>query len=134
MKKTGLKPGGPLSRSSSKGPKRGPVSAASREQRAKAAEENCLACGAGRASGRYIDPAHLCARSLGGCDDALCVVPLCRVAGGGGCHPAFDEGRLDLAPFLEPACRAEVAHCVGHMGLYGALRRISGRNYGERAA
>ena len=62
-------------------------------------------------------------RSLGGCGDALCVVPLCR-----SCHRDYDQGRLDLLPHLESAWRAQVAHAVGHVGLIGALRRISGRN------
>ena len=68
-----------------------------------------------------IDPAHLIPRSLGGCGDPLCVVPLCRR-----CHRAYDRGELDLLPYLEPAWRAQLAHAVGHVGLIGALRRISG--------
>jgi hypothetical protein len=60
--------------------------------------------------------------SLGGCGDPLCVAPLCRTP----CHRAYDEGRLDLLPHLEPAWRAQLAHAVGHVGLIGALRRISG--------
>ena len=70
---------------------------------------------------RRIDPAHLIPRSLGGCGDPLCVVPHCR-----SCHRAYDEGRLDLLPHLEPAWRAQLAHAVGHVGLIAALRRISG--------
>ena len=69
-----------------------------------------------------IDPAHLIPRSLGGCGDPLCVVPLCRR-----CHRAYDRGELDLLPHLEPAWRAQLAHAVGHVGLIGALRRIGGR-------
>jgi hypothetical protein len=74
-------------------------------------------CGADR----RIDPAHLIPWSLGGCGDALCVTALCRR-----CHRAYDRGELDLLPYLEPAWRAQLAHAVGHMGLIGALRRISG--------
>jgi hypothetical protein len=48
------------------------------------------------------------------------VVPACRR-----CHRAYDTGRLDLLPYLEPAWRAQLAHAVGHVGLIGALRRIS---------
>ena len=77
----------------------------------------CIVCGADR----RIDPAHLIPRSLGGCGDALCVVPLCRT-----CHRAYDRGELDLLPYLEPGWRAQLAHAVGHVGLIGALRRISG--------
>jgi len=91
--------------------------AASDQQRAAVAGRPCVACG----TTRRIDPAHLIPRSLGGCDDPLCVVPACRV-----CHRAYDQGRLDLLPHLEPAWRAQLAHAVGHVGLIGALRRISG--------
>jgi hypothetical protein len=54
------------------------------------------------------------------------VVPLCRR-----CHGAYDRGDLDLLPYLEPAWRAQLAHAVGHLGLIGALRRVSGHR--ERA-
>jgi hypothetical protein len=39
---------------------------------------------------------------------------------------AHDRGELDLLPYLELAWRAQLAHAVGHVGLVGALRRISG--------
>jgi hypothetical protein len=81
------------------------------------AGRRCVGCG----SEQRIDPAHLIPRSLGGCGDALCVVPLCRC-----CHRAYDSGELDLLAHLEPAWRAQLAHAVGHVGLIGALRRISG--------
>jgi len=69
-----------------------------------------------------IDPAHLVPRSLGGCDDALCVIALRRT-----CHRRYDSGELILVANLEPRHRAEAAHAVEHVGLAGALRRISGR-------
>ncbi len=69
-----------------------------------------------------VTPAHLAARARGGCDDAPCVVPLCWRH-----HRAFDTGRLDLLPYLEPRWRAEIAHAVAHLGLVGALRRLTGR-------
>jgi hypothetical protein len=65
--------------------------AATERQRAAVAGRPCIVCGAERG----IDPAHLIPRSLGGCGDALCVVPACRP-----CHRAYDEGRLDLLPDL----------------------------------
>jgi hypothetical protein len=98
--------------------------AASDQQRAAVAGRACIVCG----TTRRIDPAHLIPRSLGGCADALCVAPLCRV-----CHRAYDAGRLDLLPHLEPAWRAQVAHAVGHVGLIGALRRIGGTRLTEEA-
>jgi hypothetical protein len=92
--------------------------AATDAQRAAVAGRRCIVCGT---EGR-VDPAHLIPRSLGGCGDALCICPLCRR-----CHRAYDRGELDLLPYLEPAWRAQLAHAVGHVGLVGALRRISGR-------
>jgi hypothetical protein len=92
--------------------------AATDAQRAAVAGRVCVVC----RSGHRVDPAHLIPRSLGGCGDALCVVPACRR-----CHRAYDRGELDLLPYLEPAWRAQLAHAVGHVGLIGALRRISGR-------
>ena len=86
-------------------------------QRAAVAGRTCVVCGANQ----RIDPAHLIPRSLGGCGDRLCVVPLCRR-----CHRAYDRGELDLLPHLEPGWRVQLAHAVGHVGLLGAVRRITG--------
>jgi 5-methylcytosine-specific restriction endonuclease McrA len=96
---------------------RTPAMAATGAQRAAVAGRNCMVCGA---DGR-VDPAHLVPKSLGGCGHALCVTALCRR-----CHRAYDRGELDLLPYLEPAWRPQLAHAVGHVGLVGALRRISG--------
>jgi hypothetical protein len=102
---------------------RGVIGPASVAQRAKVAGLRCLVCGAVT----RVDPAHLVPRSLGGCDEADCVVALCRTH-----HRAYDQGRLDLVAHLEPDWRAEVAHAVGHLGLLRALRRLSGcRAIGE---
>jgi hypothetical protein len=97
--------------------RRSPSLAASEAQRLAVAGRACTVCGT--TTGR-IDPAHLIPRSPGGCGDAMCVVPLCRHH-----HRAYDRGELDLLPYLEPAWRTQVAHAVGHVGLVGALRRIS---------
>jgi hypothetical protein len=91
--------------------------AATDSQRAAVAGRVCIVCGATQ----RVDPMHVIPRSLGGCGDPLCIVPGCRR-----CHRAYDTGQLDLLPYLEPGWRAQVAHAVGHVGLVGALRRISG--------
>ena len=96
---------------------RTPSMAATDAQRAAVAGRSCIVCG----TDRRIDPAHLIPRSMGGCGDALCVVPPAVRY-----HRAYDRGELDLLPYLEPAWRAQLAHAVGHVGLIGALRRISG--------
>jgi hypothetical protein len=96
---------------------RTPSMAATERQRDAVAGRTCIVCG----TDKRIDPAHLIPRSLGGCADAACCVPLCRQH-----HRAYDRGELDLLRYLEPAWRAQLAHAVGHVGLIGALRRISG--------
>jgi hypothetical protein len=95
------------------------VSPASEAQRAKVAGEPCLVCGA-----RPSDPAHLVARSRGGCDHPDCVVALCRR-----CHRAYDERRLDLLPYLERGGRAELAHGLGHLSLIALLERVTGERW-----
>ena len=92
--------------------------AASAAQRRKVTGRPCLVCGARRG----VDPAHLVPRSLGGCDAPECVIALCRRH-----HRAYDAGALDLLPYLEPTCRAEICHAVAHLGLIGTLRRLTGR-------
>jgi hypothetical protein len=115
-RRTGLRARSPLKRTTPL--KRSPAMAASEAQRHAVAGRPCIVCGA--KSG--VDPAHVIPKSLGGCSHDLCCVSLCR-----GCHRAYDTGRLDLLPYLEPVWRAQLAHAVGHVGLIGALRRISGR-------
>lgn len=125
MRKTPLQRKTPLRRSS-KPTRRRPISEASPAQRAKVAVNPvCVGCGRTGSEWLAIDPAHLCDRSLGGCDDEACVVPLCRSFDGTGCHRAFDEGELDLLPYLEPAYRREQAHAVFHLGVAGAFRRLT---------
>jgi hypothetical protein len=95
------------------------IAPASDAQRAKVAGQPCLVCG-----GRPVDPAHLVPRSLGGCDDPDCVVPLDRR-----CHRGYDRGELDLLPYLEPHYRAELAHALRHVGLIALLGRVSGTRW-----
>jgi hypothetical protein len=106
----------PLQRSSSL--QRTASMAATDAQRAAVAGRVCIVCG----TDRRIDPAHLISRAMGGCGAPTCCVPLCRPH-----HRAYDRGELDLLPYLEPAWRTQLAHAVGHVGLIGALRRISGQ-------
>ena len=100
------------------------VSPASAAQRAKVTGRACLVCGR-----RPVDPAHLVPRSLGGCDEPDCTVPLDRR-----CHRAYDGGELDLLPHLEPRCRAELAHAVLHIGLLRLLWVVTGTRWRPAAA
>lgn len=71
-----------------------------------------------------LDPAHL---ALRGCDDPLCTVSLTRAE-----HRAFDDGRLDLLPYLlQAGCAAEIAHAVQHYDgrLPALLARLTGTRW-----
>lgn len=73
------------------------------------------------------DPAHLWPRGLGGCDDPLCVVALTRLE-----HRAFDDGALDVLPYLiARGLWAELAHMVGvhHVDPLAMLQRLTGERY-----
>lgn len=99
------------------------ISPASPEQRDKVRDRACIVCAQGP-----CDPAHVIPRSLGGCNDPLCVVPLCRP-----CHRAYDEGFLDLLPYCEPRFRDEMAHAVQHVGLGRAYARITNDGWEKTA-
>lgn len=106
--------------------RRGGISPASEAQREKVRGRSCLRCVRGERDGVKVDPAHVIPRGMGGCDDALCVVPLCRE-----CHRAYDDGDLDLLPYLEPRWRREVGHAVEHVGLVAALGRVTNARWGQ---
>lgn len=96
------------------GLRRGRGMGASERQRVKVAGHLCVFCGA-----TGCDPAHVTPRSLGGCDDALCVVPLCRA-----CHRAYDTGALNLLPVLLKR-PLELEHAIEHLGHERAIWRIT---------
>lgn len=89
---------------------RWPISPASSGQRAVVRLEACIVTGRRKGDGFTVDPAHLCPRGRGGCDDPLCIVPLWRPV-----HRAFDDGRFDLLPYLVGhGLTDHVAHALGH--------------------
>jgi hypothetical protein len=115
-----------LQRSAPK-PRARSISPASPEQRAKVAAQVCAVCCFDR-----CDPAHLAPRSHGGCDHADCVIALCRPH-----HRAFDDGTLDLTPYLAGrGFNAELAHMQGHYDdPVSVLHRLSGMRWApERSA
>lgn len=101
------------------------ISPASPAQREKARLEPCVATGA-EAEYVTVDPAHLCPRGKGGCDDPLCVVPLARTL-----HRQFDDGDYDLLPHLVHRRTAELQHALGHYDgdLLSLLHRLTGQRY-----
>lgn len=85
------------------------------------AEGICRVCatGIGFLNGQ-LDPAHIIPRSRispGPGEDARNICPLCR-----SCHAAYDQGKLDLLPYLT---REEQSYAVELVGLFEAYRRIS---------
>ena len=76
----------------------------------------CIVCGATH----WVGPAHLIPRRwVAGAIDAA---SYCSAAAA---SAPVTAAELDLLAHLEPAWRAQLAHAVGHVGLIGALRRIS---------
>lgn len=109
---------------------------ASKVQRQKVKGLVCVGCGreATEDGSVVIDPAHVWPKSKGGCDKAVCVIPLCRlVFDGSGCHQLFDDGKLDLLERLEERDRheayaEEIAHPIAAHGvpLVALVRRLTG--------
>lgn len=96
------------------------ISPASPEQREKKRTQPSIVSGATTS----LDPAHL---ALRGCDDPLCTVSLTRAE-----HRAFDDGELDLLPYLVKAgCVEEIAHAVHHYEgrLPALLARLTGTRW-----
>lgn len=103
---------------------------ASPDQRAKVAELGyCLGCGVEASEYVLIDPAHVVPRSKGGCNHPDCVIPLCRLAvGGGGCHRRYDDGELDLMAVIAgrwPAEIREVQHALEHLNPVAVIQQLA---------
>lgn len=102
--------------------KRRTISAASPAQRRKVKELSCIVTGQDGA-----DPAHIWPRSLGGCDDPLCVVPLARIP-----HDEYDRHeRSILAELITHGYVAELQHALGHANgdLIGLLQQVDAQRW-----
>jgi hypothetical protein len=110
--------------------RRKPISPASKAQRDRVAGRACLVCGQAQSEWVAVDPAHLWPRGRGGCGSDLCVVPLCRTFDGG-CHRLFDDGRLDVLPYLAGRYTPELCHALEHAegNLLGLLQRLTGERW-----
>lgn len=95
---------------------------ASADQRAMVAGRGCLIPMCGK---HPVDAAHIIPRGLGGCDDRLCVMPLCRDH-----HRQYDTGNLDVLGHLWPAYPEELKHALGHVGPMRLVKHLTG----ERSA
>jgi hypothetical protein len=109
---------------SSRSLKRTPLGHCTPEQKARVRDRACIACGYGLG---HCHPAHVI--DSGGlsaevANDVRAVVPLCAV-----CHCLYDDLQLDLSPYLEPLWRDAVVWAVEAVGLFRALRRITGQRW-----
>lgn len=106
--------------------KQTPLGHCTPEQKERCSNQVCIVCG------RFFnlcEPSHVVPRghpkmSAIAADDVRAVVPLCP--GTDGCHRLFDEDRIDLLPFLEPAWRDSQEWAAGAVGLATAYRSITG--------
>lgn len=124
MKRSELRRRTPI-KAKPRAPKYRPISPATNAQRE--ATQFCIISGARRDEDWTIDPAHLCARAHGGCDDPLCVVGLRRDL-----HEQFDRGQLDVLPYLlAHKMVPQINHALEHYGgdLLGLLMRLTGDIY-----
>lgn len=107
---------------------RGRGFSASKAQQEKARNEPCVVTQQEALYGAVIDPAHLCARAQGGCNSALCVVPLRRDL-----HERLDDpgDPFDLLPYLAERRVPELQHALGHYkgDLIALLQRLTGQRY-----
>jgi hypothetical protein len=91
-----------------------------RAGRAKAEEQGCRCCG----SRFNVEAAHVLPRSRispGPAEDPRNIIGLCGHMGCGA-HRSFDEGVLDILPFLT---REEQAYAVELVGLAEAYQRLT---------
>lgn len=107
------------------------ISPASKAQRKAVSGMACLGCGKVASDYRAIDPAHVWPRGRGGCDSRFCVIPLCRVADGSGCHHDFDRGQLEDDVLRIMAAdfgrwRHHVQHALRHCNLVELVERLAG--------
>lgn len=104
--------------------KRRPISEASPQQRAAVALKACVVCRESPTDPAHLIPVGMCPDGDG---DPRAVIPLCRVH-----HREYDEGGLDLLPYLEPHFRAELAFAVERFGLLSTVRRVTNQREAAR--
>ena len=100
---------------------------ASKAQRAKVADRASIVSAQGP-----CDPCHLVPRNHGGCDHEDCVFPLTRQE-----HRAFDDGTLDVLPYLiSHGLWVELAHAIAvhHYDPISLAERCTGARFVERTS
>ena len=98
------------------------ISTCTPAQRAKVKDTGCIVTG----DRDSVTPAHVIAKGFTtvGQNDPLAVVGL-----RGDLHRLYDDGELDLLPWLERACKPELAFAVMRVGLMSTLRRVTNHRW-----
>jgi hypothetical protein len=98
------------------------ISTCTPAQRLKVRETGCIISG----DRESVTPAHVIPRGVTtvGQNDLLAVVGL-----RGDLHRLYDDGELDLLPWLERACKPELAFAVMRVGLMSTLRRVTNHRW-----
>jgi hypothetical protein len=103
--------------------KRTPLGRTTDDQKRRVAGLACIVCAE---HAGHCHPAHVVPRSHPKMTDEAAnstraVVPLCFTD-----HRAYDDGKIDLLPYLEPAWRDAQEWAAGAVGLASAMRTITG--------
>jgi hypothetical protein len=103
--------------------KRAQLGRTTEAQKARVAGLPCIVCAE---HAGHCHPAHVVARSHPkmpdeAANDTRAVIPLCFTD-----HRAYDDGKLDLLPYLEPVWRDAQEWAAGAVGLATAMRTITG--------
>jgi hypothetical protein len=123
VKRTELQRRTPLRRGPSS-LRRTPLGHCTSAQKERVRDRACIVCAEHRGD---CHPAHVIDRavvSVEVANDVRAVVPLCS-----GCHREYDTDSLDLSPYLEPSWRDSAAWAVEAVGMFRALRRITGQRW-----
>lgn len=101
--------------------KRSPLGHCTPEQKARVADLACLVCGehVGDCHPAHVVPRGVLPQEIA--DDVRAVVPLCFED-----HLLYDNDQIDLSPHLEPRWRDSVEWAAGAVGLWKAVRCITG--------
>jgi hypothetical protein len=111
--------GGPKPKASSL--KKAPLGRCTEAQKERVRDLACIRCGkhVGACHPAHVAPKAGLPQEVA--DDVRAVVPLCFE-----CHRLYDEGKIDLSGELEPRWRDSMEWAVGAVGLWRALKYITG--------
>jgi hypothetical protein len=101
--------------------KHGPLGHCTEAQKERVGDLACIVCGehAGDCHPAHVIPRAVLPRKVA--DDPRAVVPLCFE-----CHRLYDNDEIDLSSHLEPRWRDSQEWATGAVGLWRAVRYITG--------